>query len=52
MTVVPIYQMRRQLPEQGRIRIGKKNRAGYPERLQTFRFTSHDELAIRDIASR
>jgi hypothetical protein len=52
MTVVPIHQMRRQLPEQGRIRIGKKGPRGAPVRLQTFRFTSHDELAIREIASR
>ena len=52
MTVTPIHQMRRQMPEQGRIRIGKKGARGAPQRLSTFRFTSHDELAIREIARR
>jgi hypothetical protein len=53
--VVPIGQMTRRIPEAGRIRIGAKvptsGGRSRPEKLSTFRFTSHDEQAINEIAA-
>lgn len=39
-------QVRRRLPQIGRIRIGQKGAKGQPQRLETFRFTSPDERAL------
>lgn len=47
--IVPIANLARRIPEAGRIRIGVK--AGRAMRaLNTFRFTSHDEEALRQVA--
>ena len=54
--VVPIAQMAQRMPTQGRIRIGKKvqTRTGKmaPSKIDAFRFTSHDQVAIHEIAAR
>lgn len=54
--MVPLGQRPSRLPEQGRIRTGvkKKSQGGkeYPSKLDTFRFTSHDEAAIRALAEK
>lgn len=50
--IVPMSKLDRRLPEQGRIRFGEKGPKGEPRKLNVFRFTSHDEGAIREIASR
>ncbi len=49
-TIVPIAQLTRRLPEAGRIRIGKKN-GTRPTAIGEFRFTSHDETALEQIAA-
>jgi len=49
MSVTPIADLGRRLPQGGRIRTGVKGPNGYPERLKTFRFTSADEKAIHQI---
>lgn len=46
---VPVSQLGKQMVEHGRIRLGVKGN-GRPTSIDTFRFTSHDEAAIRAIA--
>lgn len=48
--IVPIANISRRLPEAGRIRIGVKSGKAM-RALNTFRFTSHDEEALRQIAA-
>lgn len=48
--VVAVKDMARRLPQAGRIRIGVRAAKGNPRALTTFRFTSPDEMAIREIA--
>lgn len=51
--VVAIRNLDRRLPQAGRIRIGEKAPGkGNPRALTTFRFTSPDEIAIKEIADR
>lgn len=38
-------------PQLGRIRCGKKSAKGQPVKLTKFRFTSHDEVAIKEVAA-
>lgn len=52
MTIVPIHQIRSRIREQGRIRMGEKNRGGFPTKLKRFRFTSPDREAIEAIAAK
>lgn len=40
----------RRMVEHGRIRLGEKGAKGQPVKIDSFRFTSHDEKAIRAIA--
>lgn len=47
--IVPIKDMGRRLPEQGRIRLGEY-KAGRPSKLSTFRFTSADKEALEQVA--
>lgn len=49
--VVPVNQLGRRMPEAGRIRIGMKGDRGQPQSIQTLRFTSENEQAIREIAA-
>lgn len=51
MTVVPIEDLGRRMPEAGRIRLGVKGSRGEPRSIQTLRFTSENEGAIREIAA-
>lgn len=46
---VPVSQLGQQMVEHGRIRLGEKA-SNRPKAIDTFRFTSHDEGAIRAIA--
>lgn len=48
--IVRVVDMARRLPEAGRIRFGEKGPKGEPRKLLTFRFTSHDQAAIEEIA--
>ena len=52
--IVPIAQRARRIPEAGRIRIGElvptRNGRSRPSSRPDFRFTSHDEQALRQIA--
>jgi len=48
--IIPIAQLPVRLQEQGRIRIGVKT-AKAAKALDTFRFTSPDEVAIRELAA-
>lgn len=48
--LVTISNLERRLPEQGRIRFGEKGPKGEPRKLSTFRFTSRDEAAVRQLA--
>lgn len=50
MTVTPIDEVARRMPEQGRIRTGRKSDKGAPQWLKTLRFTSQDQAAIEQIA--
>lgn len=57
--VVPIANMQRRMPEAGRIRIGVKTKGTSkqgkeyesPKALNTFRFTSHDQEALAQVAT-
>ncbi len=50
--IQPLAQLNRRIPEQGRIRIGKKvGEKGRPSKISTFRFTSQDRTAIEQIAA-
>lgn len=51
MTVVPVTSLGRRMPEAGRIRLGIKTERGAPKSIQTLRFTSDNETAIREIAA-
>lgn len=55
MRPVPIAQLERRIPVGGRIRIGttKKAKSGkdHPAKLDTFRLTSHDKVAIEQVAA-
>lgn len=55
--IVPVHQIKRRIPEQGRIRMGEKGTTvkngktiTYPKRLTRFRFTSADKPALDTIA--
>jgi hypothetical protein len=48
--IVPITQMHRRIPEAGRIRFGVKT-AKAMKAIDTFRFTSHDEAALGQVAA-
>lgn len=47
----PIAQMHRQMPTAGRLRSGRKGAKGQPEKLATWRATSHDREAVEQIAA-
>lgn len=49
--VVPLANLQRRLPQAGRIRTGIRGAKGAPKAIETFRFTSSDEEAIRQIAA-
>ncbi len=53
--IVPIANIQRRIPEAGRIRIGEKvptrNGKSRPSSISKFRFTSHDEAALDQIAA-
>lgn len=51
MTVTPIENLGQSIPEAGRIRIGVRTDRGAPRSIDTFRFTSTNEAAIREIAT-
>ena len=51
MSVVPISQLARRIPEAGRLRIGQKGAKGQPQAISTWRFTSHDREALTQIAA-
>lgn len=42
----PLIDLQRRLVEVGRIRLGEKNAAGYPTRLQTWKLTSRDKVRL------
>jgi hypothetical protein len=44
-------EIRRRLPQSGRIRIGQKGAKGQPVRLETFRLTSADERLLQQAAA-
>lgn len=48
--IVPIANLARRIPEAGRIRIGEKSGKAM-RALNTFRFTSHDQEALRQVAA-
>jgi len=48
--VTPISQLARRIPEAGRIRMGEKGGKGQPVAIGDFRFTSHDRVALGQIA--
>ena len=47
--IVPIANLQRRIPEQGRIRIGIKSGRAM-KAIDTFRFTSHDQAALEEVA--
>lgn len=47
---MPIIDLQRRLVEVGRIRMGKKNARGHPERLDTWRLTSSDQDRLKACA--
>ena len=49
--IVPVANLQRRLPTAGRIRTGVRGAKGAPTAIDTFRFTSADEEAIRQIAA-
>jgi hypothetical protein len=49
--IVPVANLQRRLPTAGRIRTGIRGPKGAPKAISTFRFTSSDEEAIRQIAA-
>lgn len=53
--VVPFRESNHRLPEQGRIRFGikKLTKAGkeYPSKIDTMRFTTHDQAALEQLAT-
>jgi hypothetical protein len=49
--IVPVASLQRRLPTAGRIRTGVRGPKGAPKAISTFRFTSADEEAIRQIAA-
>lgn len=51
MTVVPVENLGRRMPEAGRIRLGVKSERGAPRSIDTLRFTSDNEAAIRELAT-
>jgi Recombination directionality factor-like len=50
-TVIPVEQLGRRMPEAGRIRLGVRGRSGAPSGIDTLRFTSPNESAIRELAA-
>jgi hypothetical protein len=48
--ITPLSNLERRLPLAGKIRLGKKGDRGQPQKLSTFRFTSHDRAAISRLA--
>lgn len=50
-TPVPIAQLGRRMPTAGRLRAGKKAKSGAPQKLDTWRATSHDREAVEQIAA-
>lgn len=48
---VPIAQLGRRMPTAGRLRAGKKGGKGQPQKLDTWRATSHDREAVEQIAA-
>lgn len=48
---VPIAQLGRRMPTAGRLRAGRKGGKGQPQKLDTWRATSHDREAVEQIAA-